>query len=65
MSDFEKVSRLTQPNISLASGQNAAVTQMAQELIEYRKGNSKTQEDLSRLQSEKDGLVSQNLQLSQ
>ena len=61
MSDFEKVSRLTQPNISLASGQNAAVSQMAQELIEFRKGNNRNQEELSKLQAEKDGLANSNL----
>lgn len=61
MSDFEKVSRLTQPNISLASGQNAAVSQMAQELVEFRKGNNRNQEELSKLQAEKDGLANSNL----
>ena len=38
---------------------------MALELIEFRKGTSKQQDELVRLQGEKDGLSTQNMQLQQ
>jgi len=38
---------------------------MAQELIEFRKGNSKQADELLRLQDEKDQLGAQNIQIHQ
>ena len=63
--DLEKVSKMPQPSISLGQSQNAAISQMAQELIEFRKGTSKQADDLLRLQSDNDNLSTQNMQLLQ
>lgn len=38
---------------------------MAQELIEFRKGTSKQQDEMVQLQGEKDSLSTQNVQLQQ
>lgn len=43
VSDVDKVNKIQQPNVnvSLGQSQNAAISQMAQELIEFRKGTTK------------------------
>jgi len=63
--DTDKITKVAQPNINLGQSQNAAINQMAQELIEFRKGNSKQADELLRLQDEKDQLGAQNIQIHQ
>lgn len=50
-------------NLGKNSQNNEAINQMAQELIEYRKGSSKKDNELQKMAIEKDELTLQNMQI--
>lgn len=55
----------TSMSLGTQASSNSAITQMAQELIDYRKGSSVKEQESQRLNSEKEDLVIQNLQMQQ
>jgi len=61
-SDIEKISKHAQPQINYGKS-NEAINQMAQELIEFRKGNSVRTAELQQLKSQQEEVSMQNLHL--
>jgi hypothetical protein len=53
----------TSMSLGTQASSNSAITQMAQELIEYRKGSSVKEQESQRLNQEKEELVMQNMQM--
>jgi hypothetical protein len=55
----------TSMSLGTSASSNSAITQMAQELIEYRKGSQAKEQEWSRLAQEKEELLIQNMQMQQ
>lgn len=55
----------TTMSLGTQSSNNSAITQMAQELIEYRKGSTVKEAESQKLVAEKEELLIQNMQMQQ